>query len=564
TFKTGVFFNMNRNGQQPAWTDAMNLNFAPSIDNPRDTGVQFANMLLGNYTSATQSNGKFFGTFRFYGIEFYGQDSWKVTPRFTLEYGARYVYLGPTYTLGQYLQNYFFVDRYDPAQAVRIETANGPTKGSIIPGSGDPFNGLVEEGNGIPKGGVEHRKNQVSPRLGFAWDVTGDGKTAVRGGFGTFYERIRQNNAYFDGLGNPPLTYTPTLFAGNLDNLSPALVSSGVRFPVTLRAIDPEGKLPTVYSWSLGVQHELPWQLGLDVGYVGNVARHLMYQRDINQLPLGTTTNTNILQTVNNTPNAIRPFKGFTNINYVEFGASSNYHALQTRLSRRFGNGLTFNVNYTWSKAIDETDGDTDTIGYYLNRLRDRAVAGYDRTHVLTIDYIYRLPDFSRRLGDNGFARVILDGWQVSGVTRVWSALPFSVTSNGNPGTLGGGVRANYLGGEIILDDKPSRQYYNPLVFGRPRDGELGNTGRNFLRGPGFTNFDFSVFKDFRFTERVRLQYRAEFFNIFNHTQWFGVNTGISAANPGDPVTAATRSTSGQFTSTRDPRNIQMALKLLF
>jgi hypothetical protein len=144
----------------------------------------------------------------------------------------------------------------------------------------------------------------------------------------------------------------------------------------------------------------------------------------------------------------------------------------------------------------------------------------------------------------------------------MWSGLPFSVTSNGNAGTLGGGPRANYLGGEIIVKDFARRLWFNPLVFGRPRDGELGNTGRNFLRGPGFTNFDLSLFKDFKFTERIKLQYRAEFFNIFNHTQWFGINTGISATNPNSPVTDP--STSGQLTSTRDARKIQMALKFTF
>jgi hypothetical protein len=275
------------------------------------------------------------------------------------------------------------------------------------------------------------------------------------------------------------------------------------------------------------------------------------------------TTN-NPLTASNNTPNAIRPFKGYTFVTFIEFGASSNYHGLQTRLGRRFGSSLTFNVNYTWSKAIDETDGDTVTLAYFLNRLRERAVAGFDRTHVFTLDYIYAVPNVGKYLGDNPVLNVVVNNWQLSGVTRWWSGLPLSITSNGNPGTLGGGPRANYLGGKIIIKDYANRQYFDPLVFGRPADGDLGNTGRNWLRGPSFTNFDFSVFKDFKFTEKLKLQYRAEFYNLFNHLQWVGVNTGISATNPGTAVTAATRGTSGQLTSTRDPRNIQMALKLFF
>jgi hypothetical protein len=556
TFKTGVFFDMSRRGQQPAWTDEVNLDFGAGSTNPMDTGNTFANMLLGNYTSASQSNGKFFGAFKYYGLEFYGQDSWKVSPRFTLEYGLRWAYLGPTYTHGPFLMNYFLADRYNPAQAVEIDP-----NGAIIPGSGDPLNGLVEEGNGVPKGGVKSRKNNFSPRLGFAYDVFGDGRTAVRGGFGIFYERIRQNNNYFDGLGNPPVTLTPSLGPGNLSNFGPGLISGAASFPVNLIAIDPEGKIPTIYSWSLGVQHELPGQIGIDIAYIGNMGRHLMYQRNINQLLLGAEL----------TPGAdvdgLRPFRGFNDITLVETGANSNYNALQMRVGRRFGSSFTFNANYTWGKAITDVDtdsGDSGTIGYFLDRGRERAVAGFDRTHILTFDYIYNLPKFSTALGNTGISRAVFDGWTVSGVTRIWSGLPFTVTSNGNPGTLGGGVRADYLGGNIYVKDDASREWFNALAFGRPANGQLGNTGRNAFRGPGFTNFDVSLFKTFKFTERVNLQYRAEFFNIFNNTQWFGINSGINVPNENQALPLANRGQSGFITTARDPRNIQMALKLIF
>src|SRR5262245_11658641 len=564
TFKTGVFFNHNDNGQQPAWTDSINIDFSPNRENPNDSNNTLANLLLGNYTSITQTNGIFYGSFRFYGLEFYGQDTWKVNRKLTLEYGGRYVFLGPTYTLGKFLQPYFDPARYNSSKAVQIETASGLRNGSIIPNSGDPFNGIVIESYGIPKGFAKHRKNQVSPRFGFAYDPWGDGKTSIRGGFGNFFERIRQNVNSFDGLANPPLTYNPRLYGSNVDSLSPDLVSGGTRFPVALTAFDAEGLIPTIYTWSLGVQRELSGKTSIDLGYIGNTARHLQYRKDINQLPLGTTTNTPILQQANNTANAVRPFKGFTNINFTDFGANSNYHALQARLSRRFASNLAMNANYTWSKSISEVDNDSTAIGYYLDRGRERGPAGFDRRHVFTLDYIYQLPNVGSKWMNNAVGRKVFDGWQVSGITRFWSGTPLTITSNGDPGTLGGGVRADYLSGDFYPTKKSREEYFNPLVFARPLNGSLGTTGKGILYGPGINNWDISLFKNTKISERITTQLRLETFNTFNHTQWAGINTGISGANPGSQVTAATRGTSGQVNSTRDPRNIQIGLKIYF
>ena len=335
TFKMGGFFNRHdfliypgpRNG-----TDATSMDFSPNRENPNDSNNALANIILGNYTSITQTS-LFAAVQRFYGWDFYGQDSWKVNRKLTLEFGARYAYRGPNYTIGEFRAPYFDPKRYDPSKAVRIETASGLLNGSIVPNSGDPFNGIVLEGDGIPKGFSKHRKNQVSPRFGFAYDPFGDGKTSVRGGFGTFFERIQQAFS-FTSYTNPPFVYNPRVFGGNVDNISPDLVAGGTRFPVSLIALDSEGKIPTIYTWSFGIQRELPGQTSIDVGYVANTARHLAYSRDINQLPLGTTTNTPALQQANNTANPIRTFKGDTNISFWDFGSNSNYHALQARLSK--------------------------------------------------------------------------------------------------------------------------------------------------------------------------------------------------------------------------------------
>jgi hypothetical protein len=558
TTKFGIFWNQNRNGQQPSWVDNLNINFGPSVENPGDTGNQFANMLLGNYTSINQSNGRFFGDFRFNGFEWFAQDSWRVTRQFTLEYGIRWAWMGPTYTTGRFLQNYFDPRLYDPAQTAVIETASGLRQGSIV--GGNPFNGLIEEGTGdFPRGGLQNRFNNWGPRVGFAYDPFGDGKTSIRGGGGIFYERIRQNNVNFDGLGNPPLVYNPTIYAGNVDNITPALIGQGTRFPVGIRGHDSAGQIPTIYAWSLTVQRQLPGNTVIDVGYVGNMGRYLMFQRDINQLPLGTTQQPGLLPSVNGTQNALRPYRGFTGVTWTEFGANSNYNALQTRLSRRFSQNLTANLNYTWSKALGESDNDTTTIGYAFDRAREYALLGFDRRHVFTMDWVYDLPRFTNA---NALTRHALGGWQLAGIFRYWTGTPFTVGSNGNPGTLGGGVRADYIGGEIYSRTKD--EWFNPLAFARPAEGTLGNTGKNIIRGPNINQWDISVYKNARISEHVTLQFRAETFNTFNHTQFATFNTGISVPNPGAQVTQATRGQTGVVTDTRDPRNIQLAIKLLF
>jgi hypothetical protein len=567
TYKAGVYLNLDDKQQQPSWNDAGAFDFSTSTTkiNPNDTNNGIANMLTGYYTSFQQTNGRFYGDFRFMGVEFYAQDSWKVFRSLTLDIGARYVYLGPTYTRNKYLQNYFDPLRYDAKKAVSIDTGNTLTRGSIVPGSGDPFNGIVEENSGgIPSGFGKHRKNQVSPRVGFAWAPGKKGKMSIRGGFGTFFERMRQNQNNFGGLGNPPLMYTPSVFSGQVDALSPSLLSGGTRFPVNLIAFNPEYFTPTVYSYSFGIQRQLMKNLSLDVSYVGNVARHLQYIMDINQLPLGTTTSTSVLRDANNINDAVRPYKGFSAINYTDYGANSSYNSLQVRASRRFSKRLTINGNYTWSKALSVVDSDTTVIDYYRDRQRQWGPAGFDRSHVFGADYVFYVPKLARGSFDHRVLRGVLNGWQLSGISRLWTGLPLTVTSSGNSGTLGGGVRANYLGGDPYPEQRTRNEYFIPMVFGRPVDGQMGNTGKGILRGPGLLNVDTSLFKNFKIDEHKNLQFRLETFNTMNRTEWYGVSTGVSASNPGQAVTTSTRGTSGQVTSTRDPRNIQLSLKLYF
>ncbi len=590
--KFGLFGDLNENGQEGTWQENPALNFAASNQNPANSNSGLGNTLLGNYTTVSQSNIFAYGHFHFFQYEGYAQDTWKATPRLVLDMGIRYEFVGPTYTVAPFHQYYFEPNAYNPANAVRINTANNipgqaPTQNSIIAGSGNPYNGMVQEGtNGLPKGGLDFRFNNFGPRLGFAYDAFGNGQTAVRGGFGIFFERYQQNSFNFGGISNPPTVYTPSIYGGNISNISPALANGAALTPSGgILSADRAGQIPTTYGYNLSIQQALAHQLVLDIGYVGNASRHLMYDQELEQLPLGYTTSTNILSTVNNVTNAILPYKGYSSIHYNRFGASSVYNALQVKVSRRFSNNLTFNADYTWSKAIDldDVDYDADVFPDYTQLKKFYAPAGFDRRDVFNFQYVYNLPDFKRY---DKLVQLTAGGWEYSGTTQFWSGTPClsgnspsndacDLSSSGNLGNGGfGHIRPDYNGGPILTSHShnvPAGQnpmWFNPAVFSVPANGSFGNFHRNSIYGPGVDNWNMSLFKNFNFTESVRVQLRFEGYNVFNHTQWGNINTGLSAPSAGLSFTntgaANYAGSSGQITTTRDPRQLQLGGKIYF
>jgi hypothetical protein len=591
--KFGLFADLNENGQEGTWTENPALNFGASNQNANNSNSGIANTLLGNYTTVSQSNLFAYGHFHFFQYEAYAQDTWKVSPRLTLDAGLRWEFVGPTYTTSPYHAYYFSQPNYNPADAVAINIApnipgQAPTQGSIIAGSGNPYNGMVQEGTpGFPKGGLNYRWNNFGPRLGFAYDVFGNGKTALRGGFGIFYERYEQNVFNFGGVSNPPTVYTPTIYGGNIANISPSLANGAPLTPASgVLGTNRSGQIPTTYGYNLGLQREMPYKLVFDMSYVGNVSRHEMYPTQLEQLPLGTTTSTNILSTVNNVSAAILPYKGYSSIQYDTFGASSSYNALQVKVSRRFSNQLTFNADYTWAKAIDldDVDNDQNVFPDYTQLHKFYAPAGFDRRNVFNLQYVYTLPQFK---GSNKLVQLTAGGWELSGVTQFWGGTPclsgggtgattddacdVGVSGGGNLGNGGfGHIRPDYLGGQIITShshSQPAGQFpmwYNPAVFAVPANGSFGNFHRNSIYGPGVDNWNMSLFKNFNFTENTRIQLRFEAYNIFNHTQWGTINQNMSAPTAGTPFSGGNAGASGQITTARDPRLLQLGGKFYF
>jgi hypothetical protein len=414
----------------------------------------------------------------------------------------------------------------------------------------------------VPRG-FSPAKNFVAPRLGFAYDVYGNGNMAIRGGFGTFYERLRQNNFNFGAGAHWPNTTGYAVYFGNVATIQAA--PSDYNPPITPQGFviwPADNTMPHIYSWYVGVQRELPWQLTLDLSYLGNRDTHLMDQRYVNGVPAGMYVQyPNLLESVNYVTDALRPYYGWGGLGAVETLAYSSYNAMQLRLSRRLAGNLAFNVNYTWSKVMDLQDFDDSTINNPFDMRADWAPAGYDQTNVFTADFIYQFPSVMGSW-DTAVLRAIFNGWQISGIVRSQSGMPISVTSNGDLAGVDAGTQYANLFGDAYAGQS-QYVWLNPGAFRRPLDGQYGNTKRNEFRLPAINNVDATLAKSFKFTEGSNLTLRADFFNLFNHPQIWAINTGFSADNQGGGISSSNVSF-GQPYQWRDMRVIQLGFRFEF
>ncbi len=576
-------------------------NAALQVTNPtqRANYQLFANFLLGNNVTFTQSHFDFVADMRQIAVEPYAQDEWRVRPNLTLYYGVRYSYFGSPYDRNGHLSN-FDPRLWNPAAAPQVAG-----NGTRIDGTGNFCNGMIVNAQNLqtapnctptvsPYGKyvVKAPKNDFAPRFGIAWDPFGKGQTSIRTGYGIYYDQVL-NGTYEQNIGtNPPYQETVTQTLTRLDQPVPPGTNVTAGSINSIRGIQPNWKDPYMQHWSLEWQQMLGAKTLVSAGYFGSKGTHLIGSYELNELPPGyaltqkcvPVTSGNTLQTPGVTtvpcqaPGAyfggngqsstildqIRPYRGYRSINLITPQFNSNYHSLQVLGQRRFDGSSQVNVAYTWAKNLSDnpTDRATAPENSY-NISGDRGRAALDRRHIFTANYIYEVHWFHKR---HGVVGQLLEGWELSGIVTIQTGLPFTLTTNfdaaglGNVPALVAGNRPNLLCDPNQNAPQTQQQYFNTsCVQANPASAATivanvpGNAARGVLNGPPTERVDFSLFKSFRFGEGdTRLQLRAEFFNVLNHTNFRTIQTSTTAG------------TFGQVIAVRDPRTIQIGAKLMF
>jgi hypothetical protein len=561
------------------------------------TFTSFANFAVGRLSSFQQGAGEFKNNRGlFAGV--YVQDNFKVHRRLTINLGVRYEPALP------WREDKNRVEQFSMAQAV----PGGP-RSTLFPNappglffSGDP---------GIPKNGVKASLNNFSPRGGFAWDVLGDGKTSVRAGAGVFYDtRITGiiNNRMVDltpfspqvGPLAPPGPFSDPYCLHGVNCTGPGIanpfpisfpVASNFVFPLPLQAIsfDPSSKylIPTLYDWNLVLEHQFPAGLLARAAYVGSHGTHLKETVQLNPANVGSgVTNIDVRRRLNlafagpsctATPATKTTGCPYNNVFMDIQDINSSYNSLQLSLEKRMSHGLTVLANYTWSKSIDtlpvgggvsEIGADSPSALPWDSPLRhafDRGPSDFDHTHRFVASYVWQLPGLS---AENGVLRGFFGNWQLSGVATAQTGRPFTALSglsapNDKSQTGIGRDRAVVAGlaygaGACAAVTTKCVDFLNPASFTQPATGTFGNVGKGALRWPGLFNWDMGLSKTFPLTERFKLQFRAEYFNVFNRVNFSSDDSTIdSSANRNS-------SSFGRLTTADDPRIGQLALKILF
>lgn len=591
-------------------------NTVASVSSPacvRATGVasnsintlfqNWACFMMGKNVTFTQSKLDLTVDMRQRSVEGFGQDEWKFRKNLTLTLGVRYSYFGPPYDKNGVLAN-FLPSLWRAADAPIVTGA-----GNRRAGSGNFCNGMIVNSQNVVTGPAafncrptpspfgkyvyEASKHDFAPRFGLAWDPFEKGTTSIRLGYGIYHDQVSLSAAELLAL-NPPFQETATQTITSMDQPIPVgapipVVASAT--PASIRAIQPDFQTPYMQHWSLDMQHQFGSNTVVSIGYYGSKGTHLNGNTEYNDLPLGfalnsqCATGTAALQDPGVTTTAcmvagtaltatptifdqIRPFRGYRSINVLETRYNSNYHSLQAFATHRFSGASQLNLAYTWSKNL--TDNQTSSVSAApqdVNNIRaEYSRAILDRRHILTGNYIYELPFFKTQ---QGFTGRVLGGWQVSGIASYYTGLPFTVTSSTYDTAGIGFIPAIVAGGRPRLLCDPNAnaphtvdQWFNAACFAKQTAAGAtgiqnvpGDASRGAVDGPPTARVDFTLAKYFRLGESTSIQFRAEAFNVFNHTNFRNLSVSRAITN---------EALFGSVTSFRDPRVLQFGLKFLF
>jgi hypothetical protein len=544
------------------------------------TGNDFADFLLGDSKQYQELAVQDKGLWNNVSWAAYVQDNWRVNRKLTVNLGLRWDGVPHTYEANNRMGN-FYPSLYNAADAATFNTAGticasaadpgctatspglGTSPNAILAGVPLYLNGIGIPGqNGIPKGLVNNHWANFGPRIGFAYDMTGSGKTVVRGGFGIMYERIQGNDMYNAGPNIPFSFQLNTPVPVELSNPHLALTTgTAAALPINPAGITGlavnEYQQPASYQWSIGVQRQLGARSVLGVAYVGNTNRFQNDYRE-NNLPAESDLAALIGGANYNTAPGL-PFPGYNSIRLSTNEANSHYNGLQFDLSSQVGRDLTLRAFYTYSQTIDPTTGGngggdlSNVSNPYAGWKYDVGPGGYDRRHNASVNFVYDLPVF--RHTENRFVKTTLGGWEVSGIVTMTSGLPINPQISGGQG--GNGIpnatnRPDVVG--KVTYPHSVAEWFNTSAYALPTLGAWGNAGHNSIRGPGRDNWNISLFKSFVLSESrgSRFELRVETFNTWNHTQLNQVSNQLGSSN------------FGQVTSAFDPRIFQLGGKIYF
>jgi len=476
----------------------------------------------------------------------YFQDNIKVRPRLTLNLGVRYeLPIAASNGLRQFMV-------FLPGSSQKSQQFVNAPAGLLFPGD----SGVSDKARATPT-------NLIGPRVGFTYALTADQKTVLRAGYGLMYNPSwLQQEAQF--AEKNPFNLRQTINAPASTSDPWADYPGGNIFPGKVRSSDYEFYAsagasyardftdPNMQQWNVNIQREIARDYLIKVAYVGTKGTHLMLRNDINAAEYipGASTLANL--------NSRRPYAPeMAAIDWITSDGNSSYHSAQLSLDKRFGHGFSIQGAYTFSKAIDLQSGGWDSYPQDSNNwAAERSPSTSDRTHVFRTSWVWSLPFAS---GLRGVPRLLLGGWDLTGILSVYSGAPLAITESVDRALRGLTNRPDRLSDPRISGERSKsemlRQYFNTAAYSRNQTGQFGNAPRveSQLRGPGAVALDAGVVKHFRFTERHRVDLRGEFFNLPNHANF---------SNPGTNIGSST--SFGRITSAGDPRIIQLALKYVF